>query len=266
MEERKKSRSISNREQIIQKAQAYSLFDDCFVNVTLSNEGACQYVLRTILEIPDLVVKEVRTQYTISKLASKSSRLDVLAQDSSGKLYNIEIQQADNIDHPHRVRYYTSLLDSEFLAKGSEYDLLPEVYVIYISKTDIWQRGKVSYSVVKTLDGIPYEDGQHIIYVNAGVQEDSALGSMMQYFRTADPNDMRHGELSEYVHYLKTDEGGHEIMCEITREYYEEGRAEGIDLMERAIRLVNSGIKTINELEANGIPADVAKRAIALAP
>ena len=267
-EEKDKLWSISARERIARDAQAYTLFDDPFLNAALSNEGACQYVLRTILGISDLIVKEVRTQYTISKVHSKSSRLDVLAQDGDGKLYNIEIQQADNVDHPRRVRYYASLIDSEILTKGSDYTQLPEVYVIYISRTDIWHRGKASYSVVKTLDGIPYEDGQHILYVNAGVQEDSALGSLMRYFCTADPEDMQHGALSEYVRFLKTDEEGENVMCEITKKYYEEGREEGreegVSLLEKAIRLVYSGVKTTQELEARGIPAFIAERAIAL--
>ena len=62
----------------------------------------------------------------ITKINSRTVRLDVLAEDSDGKLYQIEIQRQDTVDHPRRVRYYGALADSEFLAKGKEYYELPD--------------------------------------------------------------------------------------------------------------------------------------------
>lgn len=50
---------------------------------------------------------------------------------------------------------------------------------------------------------------------------------LMSYFRTADPFDDSEGELSKRVRFLKTEEGGREIMCEIMERIREEGRGEG---------------------------------------
>lgn len=74
---------------------------------------------------------------------------------------------------------------------------------------------------------IPYEDGQHILYVNAAVNDGSETAKLMQYFKTADPNDMRHGELSERIHLLKCEEGGYPEMCEASERIFNQGVEHG---------------------------------------
>ena len=200
------------------------------MSVALNDIPACQYVLRILTGIEDLVVKEVRSQYRISKIRSHDAILDVLAEDGTGKLYNLEIQRADTVDHARRTRFYGAMIDSEYLEKGKTYAELPDVYVIYISETDLWKAGYTTYPVEKHFGNtsIPYEDGQHILYVNAAVDDGSETAKLMQYFKTADPNDMTHGDLSNRVHYLKGEEGGYQEMCEISEKIYREGVEDGI--------------------------------------
>ena len=73
---------------------------------------------------------------------------------------------------------------------------------------------------------MPYDDGQHILYVNA-INDGSETAKLMQYFKTADPEDMSQGDLSKRIHFLKCEEGGYEIMCEVSEKIFAEGRAEG---------------------------------------
>ena len=107
---------------------------------------------------------------------------------------------------------------------------MPEVYIIYISETDLWKDGFTIYLVKKYFGdtGIPYDDGLHVLYVNAQVDDGSETAKLMEYFRTTDPNDMGHGALSERVHYLKCEEGGYEEMCEISEKIYRDGMAKGM--------------------------------------
>lgn len=49
----------------------------------------------------------------------------------------------------------------------------------------------------------------------------------MKYFKTADPDDKSQGALSDRVHFLKCEEGGMKIMCEIAEKIFAEGREEG---------------------------------------
>ena len=140
---------IADREQRVELLRGQNLFSNVFMSVALREPAACQHVLRTLLDIPSLAVHAVRTRYHISNLRSKDSELDVLAEDASGKMYNIEIQRADTEDHARRVRYYGALIDSEFLAKGGRYQDLPNVYLLYVSETDFWKRyEKLAFKLV----------------------------------------------------------------------------------------------------------------------
>lgn len=64
------------------------------------------------------------------------------------------------------------------------------------------------------------------MYVNASVDDGTEMAKLMRYFKTADPNDMSQGELSKRVHFLKCEEGGYDIMCEISEKIYREGEEE----------------------------------------
>ena len=220
---------IEARERRVEQMRSLTLMSDIFMSVALNDIPACQYVLRILTGIESLKVKEVRTQYRISKIESRDAALDVLAEDESGKLYNLEIQQLDTVDHARRTRFYGSMIDSSYLEKGTTYADLPEVYIFYLSQTDIWRKKRTIYRVKKCFEDteIPYDDGLHVVYVNAAIDDGSKIADMMQYFKTSDPNDRTHGELSKRVHYLKRAEGGFREMCEVSEKIFNEGIEEG---------------------------------------
>ena len=78
-----------------------------------------------------------------------------------GRVYNLEIQRKTTIDHARRTRRYSALVDAEYLEKGKEYNEMPEVYVIYISETDIWETQETESPVERHLKGQidEYNDG-----------------------------------------------------------------------------------------------------------
>lgn len=69
---------------------------------------------------------------------------------------------------------------------GREYYELPDRMQFYISETDIWKEGKTVYPVTKRFgeDGPLYDDGEHIVYVNAEIDDGSRIAKMMKYFKT----------------------------------------------------------------------------------
>ena len=220
---------IKEREQRLESVLRFNLLSDTFMSLCLKDKGACEHVLRTLTGVSDLNVKEVRTQERMVKLASHDAILDVFAEDSKGQFYNIEIQRSSSVDHAKRTRFYGAMIDSEMLAKGKTYAELPDVYIIYISEKDIWKAGHTSYAVKKYFENtnMRYDDGKYVIYVNAEVDDGTETAKLMQYFKTANPEDQSQGALSERVRYLKDAEGGHEEMCEITDEIFREGQAAG---------------------------------------
>lgn len=160
--------------------------------------------------------------------------------------YNIEIRRSDTLEHAKRVRYYASAIDSHYLKKGCDYDKLPDVYIIYISETDIWGYRQTAYTVTKYLTkGVPYDDGLHIMYVNAEIDDNSQISDLMDYFKSADANDMSHGELSERVSYFKNNEGGRETMCTIMNDIRNEGIQQGIQQVAETMLKANVSIEIV---------------------
>ena len=228
---------IAHREFLLQGVEKLTLFHDTFMKVALNDLEVCQYVIRILMDDPTIEIVDVRNQYRLARLTSKDSILDILAEDSRGRFYNLEIQRDTTPDHPRRTRLYGAMVDGEYLQKGEDYDAMPEVYVIYISRTDLWKTGDMETSVKKYLEGKvkhkQYDDGQHVIYVNAAVDDGSKKAALLHYFKTADPDDMSQGPLSRRVRYLKREEGGLNEMCEYSQRIYNGGKEEGLALGRR---------------------------------
>ena len=254
---------ITTREKLIEAGKEYNLLSDAFMSVALRDIPACQYVLRILTGIKDLKVREVRPQYRVSKIESHDAVLDVLAEDETGRLFDLEIQRADTLDHARRTRFYSSMIDSNYLEKGKTYSDLPEVYVIYVSETDLWKAGYTTYELEKKFrkSNVSYDDGQHVLYINAAVNDGSETAKLMDYFKTADPDDMEHGELSQRVHFLKCDEGGLSEMCEVTERIYKMGREDGRD-EGRAEGREEEKQATARNLFKLGIPVETIAKAV----
>ena len=226
---------IAHREFLLQGVEKLTLFHDTFMKVVLNDLEVCQYVIRILMDDPTIEIVDIRNQYRLARLTSKDSILDILAEDSRGRFYNLEIQRDTTPDHPRRTRLYGAMVDGECLQKGEDYDAMPEVYVIYISRTDLWKTGDMETPVEKYLRGQSeqYDDGQHVIYVNAAVDDGSKKAALLHYFKTADPDDMSQGPLSRRVRYLKREEGGLNEMCEYSQRIYNGGKEEGLALGRR---------------------------------
>ena len=236
----------------VEEARKFNLLSDAFMSVALRDRAAAQEVIRVFTGIPDLKIISLITQVRLPRMVAHDAILDVVAEDSTGRVYNIEVQRADNQDHARRVRYYESMLDTTCLEKGGSYEKLPELYVIYLSEKDLWRGGRTLYTVEKKLSGtdIPYDDGIHITYANAEVKDGTEIARAMQYFKESDPMDQSHGALSKRVHYLKCEEGGYQEMCEVAEKIYTEGRTEGLaegemkKAKETAFMLADRGMST----------------------
>ncbi len=211
------------------------MFNDLLARAVLEDKEACEHILRVLTGIKTLVIKKNKTQYVISKLSSHNIIMDVLAEDANNKLYEIEIQKADGgIAHEKRMLYYASTIINEYFFKGDQtYASVPELHIFYISQTDIWKLGKTCYPILKFLGdtNTPYNDGLHMCYINAEVDDNSSIAQLMQYFATADASDFSQGKLSQCINNLKTTKEGLATMDNFSKQIYEaginDGRAEG---------------------------------------
>ena len=216
-----------------------NMFQDLFARAVFSDNDACEHILRILTGNKTLIVKENYIQHLISKLTTHNIIMDVLVEDANHKLYEVEIQKAaSGIAHEKRMLYYASSIINDYFFKGDQsYTKVPELYVFYVSETDIWHMGKTCYPVLKHLGNLdtPYDDGLHMCYINAEVNDNSNIAKLMQYFKTADPKDNSQGRLSKRIQKIKNPKEDFDIMDDLLKEYcdiakkiaIEEGRAEG---------------------------------------
>ena len=218
--------------------QQFRLIDDTFFNVCFDNnvEGM-QLLLRIFLDRDDLMVKRVVTQKSADNLYGRGVRFDVLAEDSAGRLYDCEIQRANEGAIARRARYNSSMMDARELPKGAQFSDLPETWVIFITENDIYQKNCPLYHVERMIleTQTTFNDGAHILYVNGENRTDTRLGRLMQDFFCTRPENMNYKELAKRVDYFKAKTEGVNAMCELMENFMEkfgeeklaEGRAQG---------------------------------------
>ena len=219
----------------LETIKKFRLIDDTFFSACFdNNEVDVQYILRIILDKPNLNVLKVQTQKSVENLYGRSVRFDVFATDDSGKFYNIEVQRTDSGAVPARARYNSAMLDYHKLKKKAKFNELTETFVIFITEHDVLKDGKQIYHIERIIRETNklFEDGTHIIYVNGSYKDDSgsALGDLIHDFFCDNPADMKHQQLAQRVSFLKNNKQGVKRMCklmeDLTADLLEEAKKE----------------------------------------
>ena len=246
----------------LQRLRGFRLLDDDFLTKCFEGDTECiQLVLRIVLEMPDLIVVDVRTQVFVENLLNRSVRLDVLATDSTGRRFNIEIQRADRGAGRKRARYNSSMMDANLLQKGEDFEQLPETYVVFITEHDVMAKGLPLYQVERCIlaTGEKFEDGAHIIYVNGAYRDETPIGKLMHDFSCTDPADMHYGVLADRVRFFKESKEGVAIMCKAMEDMRNQTLREG--MMEVARRMLAAGKYALEEIaEISGLSLDEVKK------
>ena len=186
--------------------QSLTLMDDIFMTAVFQDSLPCvDLVLQIILEKPNLRATRVVTQDTLKNLHGHDLRLDIHAF-ADGQEFNIEIQRAKKGAEPRRARYHSSMMDANALPEGADYVKLPESYVIFITETDVLGMGQPLYVIERVIrgGGRRFDDGTHIIYVNASMADTTTpLGRLMHDFQWVRPEEMYYPVLAERAEHLR---------------------------------------------------------------
>lgn len=209
-----------HHEEDLQRLRGFRLLDDDFMAKVFEDKACAELLLRIILKKNDLVVNEVYGQLALKNLQGRSARLDVFATDSTGKVYNIEVQRSDRGAVAKRARYNAALIDANITEPGDEYQALNECYVIFITENDVIGEGLPIYHAERMVleTGEPFGDEQHILYVNAQIKDETELGKLMHDMWCVEAEDMHYGILAERVRYFKENEEGVATMCRAMEE------------------------------------------------
>ncbi len=200
-----------------------SLFDDDLMSMVFDgNIEATELLLKIILKKDDIQVVSVVGQRELQSpvVGGRDIRLDILAKDSTGKYYNVEVQQKPEGAHIRRARFNSSMMDSRMLKAGQEFSELQDSYMVFITRTDIFKHGIPIYTINRHFEETNelFDDGSHIVYVNGNYKGDDTIGRLMHDFGCKEAKDMYYPELAKGVKHFK-EEGGRERMCEAVEKY-----------------------------------------------
>lgn len=188
----------------IETVKSYTYMTDRFMTMAFDKPVA-QHILSVIMG-KNLIVKSVKSQPVEDNFFSRSCRFDVLAEDSNGKIYNIEVQNSNEGAVPRRARYNCEKLDELVIRKGMAYNDYPETYVIFITQNDVLGDGLPIYHIIRHIEenGKLFDDGQQIIYVNGeNTDTSTALGQLMADMQQKDAAKISNKILADKMNILK---------------------------------------------------------------
>lgn len=231
--------------QDMERIKEMCLIDDIFMSKVFEDKACAEVLLRAILKKNDLKVKNVNVQYDIKNLQGRSVRLDILAEDEIGKIYDIEVQRSNTGADAKRARYNSSLLDANITEPGDTYKKLAETYVIFITESDVFKAGKAVYHIDRVIRETKkiFEDEAHIIYVNSQKQNNTTLGRIMHDFYCKDAKDVKNKTLKNRIKFFKEDKEGVTIMANTIDKFRLECEIAGMkkQSIETARKMIKAG-------------------------
>ena len=243
----------------------FTLMSDIFMRNVFKKRECLEYVLQVIMEKQDLHVIDQIIQKDYKNLQGRSAVMDCVAKDSTGKQFDVEIQQDNEEASPKRARYHSGLMYMNTLNPGQDFEELPESYLIVITRDDILGDGLPINHIDRQIKELEesFQDEAHIIYVNSKKQDDTQLGRLMHDLHCKKADEMHSPILAKRVYELKETQKGVELMCHEMEKIYSEGMESG---EKRGIEMgeLKAKKETIHSLAEMVIPVDKIAKAVNL--
>ena len=230
--------------------QNLTLMSDVFMRNVLKKKECTEHILRTVLgEEVQVVDQTIQKDY--KNLQGRSAVLDCVAEGDQNRRMNIEIQQEKEGASPKRARYHSGLIDMNTLDPRQDFDELPENYVIFITRTDVIGEKKQIYHIDRRIQetGKPFGDDTFIIYVNAGMQDDTEIGRLVHDLHCKKAEDMYSEVLAKRVLELKETVEGKNDMCREMDEIYNWGIEDEKKNTEKERKRAEQAEKKVEEAE-----------------
>ncbi len=226
--------------------QSMNIMDDDFFHKVAEDSGAMEEVVSVLAKQKGLQLSWSRPQVFLRNCGARSVRVDALCKAVDGKLYSIEMEKSNKDNHQKRVRYNSSNIDTLYTEKGKDFKQIPELCMIYITKTDFLKGGRCSYHINRVIqeNGSLLDNGMQEIYVNARIDDGSQVAQLMQYIKNTKGEHPLFPRLSARVKYLKEEQKGVEKMCKAVEDYAREKAREAARkaAKDSAVRLFQNGV------------------------
>ncbi|MCR5209840.1 MAG: Rpn family recombination-promoting nuclease/putative transposase [Lachnospiraceae bacterium] len=178
-------------------------FSDSFMFGKVTEDpDICRDIISTLMgeDIGVLSHQPEREKFLKEDAQGKYIKLDILAEDEVGRLYDVEMQNESKNDErrkelPRRSRYYQSMLDITYLKEGAHYRELKDVYIIFLCTFDPFGYGKYCYTFRNSCKEVPeleLSDGAERLFFNITSDMKGApenLRKLLEYMRTGNASD-----------------------------------------------------------------------------
>lgn len=238
-----KERGENMGEYKIKPWEDLTIRDDYMFKLVMNCRRICKKILEGTLRIKIREIHYLETEKSIvAHYRSKGIRLDVYVQDEKDTVYNIEMQirrlEGDALFK--RTRYYQSMMDTDLLAAGADYDELNQTMIIFICAFDPFGEGRYIYTFENLCvenTKLKLQDGATKIFLNTkGVhgELDDPMKAFLQYVDGIVTDNELVQEIEEEIRKVKLEEGERVNymtfamkMLEERKEGRREGRLEG---------------------------------------
>ena len=213
-----------SKNRIEEVVRSLNIIDDTLFQKMAEDKDFCEELISTVL-VQKVIIEEVIPQNSIKNLQGRSVILDALCRLEDGNRCNIEVQKANDDDHERRVRYNASCVTANITDPGTKFEKVPNVIAIFISKFDMFRKGKTVYHVDRTVreTGEITDNGLQEIYVNTKIDDGSDIAKLMKIYREQREFDFeKFPKTSIRKMQFIGNEGGKRDMCEIVDNYAKE--------------------------------------------
>jgi len=188
-----------------------TIVDDYMFCTVMQDEELCKELLSMILKNKvGKIVRLFKQKPIENQIASKGVRLDVMLEDDSGKLYDVEMQTTNERNLPERMRYYQCAIDNSAINKGGDYNDLPNTFIIFLCTFDYLEKNLPVYTIkpVCSETAQMFNDGTTKIIVNSMASEkaEENLKGFLSYMNGQRPVTAFTKKIEEKVNATKEDE------------------------------------------------------------
>ena len=218
----------AKNQDIMSLIESMTLFHSPMIKVVFGHKECVNEMIDIILG-RHIHIDEHHVEHYMSNIKGREAQFDIYVKSEKMRI-NVEIQRKEKGATPKRGRLNLSLIDTQEIKKSSEYEEVPESYMIFICEGDYFKRGLPIYHIHSYIDetGDKIDIGQEMIYVNGDYQdEETVLGRLIHDFHCIDPNEMYSEVFKRWMKYYKEERKGVIEMCEICEQLKEMGRVEG---------------------------------------
>lgn len=206
-------------------------------------EKLINLVVKDIFPERKIEIKSVSIEHPIKlSVPSKDISMDVLAIDSDGMRFDLEVQKKPSDMSVKRIRFYSAASDYEILFVSQNYEDLKDSVMIVLCKKDLYGKGEPYYTLNRRVigrSGKDYgnaNDGSIIIIVNGEYHGDDDLGRFLVDLLKPNPDDIKDPLIKRAMVRLKKEEKG------MTSWFYEMSESEKKKIEKAAAESFNAGL------------------------